>query len=190
MAGSQQAIPVGDAARALRDRIHGTVALPDDAEYDDARTVWNGMIDRRPVAIVRVADVGDVLTAVGFASEQDLPIAVRGGGHNVAGNGTVDAGLVIDLAALNSIAVDSVRGTVRVGGGATLGDVDQATEPLGLAVAGGVVSMTGDASSTADIREAARTAYGDRKLARLTALKDRYDPDNRLRLNHNILPSG
>ncbi len=130
-------------ARALRERIHGTVVVPGDDGYDDARTVWNGMIDRRPAAIVRVADVDDVQVAVAFGRAQHLPIAVRGGGHNVAGNGTVDGGLVIDLAALDAVDVDRDAGTVRVGGGATLGDVDRATEPLGLVVPGGVVSMTG-----------------------------------------------
>jgi FAD/FMN-containing dehydrogenase len=131
------------AARALRERIHGTVVVPGDAEYEDARTVWNGMIDRHPAAIVRVANVADVVAAIAFGRAQALPIAVRGGGHNVAGNGTVDGGLVIDLAALNTIDVDRSRGTVRVGPGVTLGDLDRATAPLGLVVAGGVVSTTG-----------------------------------------------
>lgn len=132
-----------EAARALREGIHGTVIVPGDAEYDDARTVWNGMIDRRPAAIVRVADVADVQAAVAFGRAHRLLIAVRGGGHNVAGNGTVDDGLVIDLAALDSVEADPAAGIVRVGGGATLGDVDRATEPHGLVVPGGVVSMTG-----------------------------------------------
>lgn len=136
------------AARSLRQRIHGTVVVPGDGEYDDARAVWNGMIDRHPAAIVRVADVADVTTAIAFGRQHALTIAVRGGGHNVAGNGTVDDGLVIDLGALDTIELDERRGTVRVGGGATLGELDRATEPSGLVVAGGVVSATGVAGLT------------------------------------------
>jgi len=136
------------AARALREQIHGTVVVLGDAEYDDARAVWNGMIDRYPGAIVRAADVADVVAAIAFGRANGLAIAIRGGGHNVAGNGTVDGGLVIDLGALNAIEVDHARGTVRVGPGVTLGDLDRATEPLGLVVAGGVVSTTGVAGLT------------------------------------------
>ena len=143
MVGEPQDFPFSAAASALRERIHGTVVVPGDAEYDEARAVWNGMIDRHPAAIVRVADVADVVTAIAFGREHALAIAVRGGGHNVAGNGTVDDGLVIDLAALDTIEVDRSLGTVRVGAGATLGGLDRATEPLGLVVAGGVVSTTG-----------------------------------------------
>ena len=143
MVAEHEDVAVIAAARALRERIHGTVVVPGDAGYDDARTVWNGMIDRHPAAIVQVADVADVVTAIAFARRQALAIAVRGGGHNVAGNGTVEDGLVIDLAALRTIEVDSDTGTVRVGPGVTLGDLDRATEPLGLVVAGGVVSTTG-----------------------------------------------
>jgi FAD/FMN-containing dehydrogenase len=143
MVGMREGHTVITAALALRERIHGTVVVSGDAEYDDARSVWNGMIDRRPAAIVRVADVADVIMAIGFGRAQAVPIAVRGGGHNVAGNGTVDDGLVIDLGALDTIEVDRQHGTVRVGAGATLGDLDRATAPLGLVVAGGVVSTTG-----------------------------------------------
>jgi FAD/FMN-containing dehydrogenase len=143
MVTASEDVTIIGAARALRDRIHGSVVVPGDAEYDEARAVWNGMIDRRPAAIVRVADVADVAVAVAFGRAQALPIAVRGGGHNVAGNGTVDDGLVIDLAALDTVEVDPAGGTVRVGGGATMGDLDRATEPLELVVPGGVVSATG-----------------------------------------------
>ena len=137
-----------EAARRLREAIHGTVVVPGDPAYDDARAVWNGMIDRRPVAVVRVAAVTDVVAAIGFARDHDLAIAVRGGGHNVAGNGTVDGGLVIDLGGLRDIEIDDDRRTVRVGAGASLGDLDRATAPLGLIVPGGVVSMTGVAGLT------------------------------------------
>ena len=143
MVGEPGDVTVIAAARALRERIRGTVVVPGDPEYDDARTVWNGMIDRRPAAVVRVAEVADIVAAIAFGRANALAIAVRGGGHNVAGNGSVDNGLVIDLAALKTIDVDRSRGTVRVGPGVTLGDLDRATEPLGLVVAGGVVSTTG-----------------------------------------------
>src|SRR5438309_436400 len=99
----------------LRGRLHGTLIVPGDDGYDDARRVWNGMIDRRPGAIVRAASVADVLAALRFGRERDLRIAVRGGGHNVAGNGTVDGGLVIDLGAMRSVRVDPVAQRVYVG---------------------------------------------------------------------------
>lgn len=133
---------------ALRGRIGGTLVLDGDPDYDDARRVWNGMIDRRPAAVLRVASVGDVVTALAFAREASLTVAVRGGGHNVAGNGSVDAGLVIDLGELAAVEVDPTQRTVRVGGGAKLGDVDRATAPHGLAVPLGVVSRTGVAGLT------------------------------------------
>ena len=127
----------------LRDRIHGSVTVPGDAEYDDARRVWNGMIDRRPGLVVRVADVNDIGHAVRFARDHDLPLAVRGGGHNVAGNSTVDDGLVLDLGALNRVQVLPGNRTVRVQAGATIGNIDAATEPFGFYVPSGVVSSTG-----------------------------------------------
>jgi FAD/FMN-containing dehydrogenase len=146
--GDTGTLAMTSAVTALRARIKGTVVAPGEPGYDDARTVWNGMIERYPTAIVRVADAADVATAIGFGREHDLPIAVRGGGHNVAGNGTVDGGLVIDLGALDSVEIDRTLGTVRVGGGATLGALDRATVPSGLVVPGGVVSMTGVAGLT------------------------------------------
>jgi FAD/FMN-containing dehydrogenase len=127
----------------LRSRLRGTVITADDDGYDDARLVWNGMIDKFPLAVVRVADEDDVVAVVRYAGENDLPLAVRGGGHGVAGYGTVDDGVVIDLGALRTVEVDAEARTVRVGGGATLGDVDRATTPHDLAVPLGVVSGTG-----------------------------------------------
>lgn len=132
----------------LRGHVGGTVLLSDDPGYDEARRVWNGMIDRRPAAVVRAASPGDIAAAVRFARDRRLPLAVRGGGHNVAGNGTVDGGLVLDLGSLNSVEVDEDARTVTVAAGALLRDVDRATEPHGIAVPLGVVSGTGVAGLT------------------------------------------
>src|SRR3954449_3961814 len=132
----------------LRTRVSGTVIGQGDPEYDDARAIWNGMIDRRPAAVVRAASVDDVAPTVGFAREHGLALALRGGGHNVAGNGSVDDGLVLDLADLHAVSVDPATATVRVEAGATLAQVDAATEPHGLVVPVGVVSSTGIAGLT------------------------------------------
>jgi FAD/FMN-containing dehydrogenase len=128
---------------ALRSRIRGALITPADDMYDSARHVWNGMVERRPGAIVRCSGNADVITAVNFAREQGVPLAVRGGGHNVAGAAVCDGGLVIDLSAMKSVRVDPERRTARVGGGATLGDVDHETQAFGLAVPIGAVSATG-----------------------------------------------
>ena len=127
----------------LATAIRGTVTGPDDPGYDEARAVYNGMIDRRPALVVRCADVADVIAAIRFARENDLAVAVRGGSHNGGGLGTVDGGLVIDLGALRSVRVDPLRQIVEVDGGATLGDVDHASHAFGLAVPGGIISTTG-----------------------------------------------
>ena len=135
-------------AAELRGMFAGRVVLADDPEYEDARRVWNGMIDRRPLAIVRVIGIDDIRSGIRLAAERGIPLAIRGGGHNVAGNATVDEGLVLDLGGLRRIEVDPGRRTVRVEPGVTLGDIDQATEPFGLAVPMGVVSKTGIAGLT------------------------------------------
>jgi FAD/FMN-containing dehydrogenase len=135
-------------ATALRDLIRGRVITASDPGYDDARRVWNGMIDRRPRLIVQAATADDVPPTIAFARDAGLPLAIRGGGHNVAGNGTVDDGLVLDLGRLNQVEVDAEARLVRVGAGATLGDVDRATEPHALVVPLGVVSGTGVAGLT------------------------------------------
>jgi hypothetical protein len=124
-------------------RLNGTVIRPGDADYDEARAIHNAMIDRRPALIVRVADVDDVVAAVNYGREQGLDIAIRGGGHNGAGLGTVEDGLVIDLAALNGVEVDADNRTVKIGGGALLGDVDTATNAHGLATPAGIIASTG-----------------------------------------------
>jgi FAD/FMN-containing dehydrogenase len=132
-----------DLAAALAELLAGEVVTPHHPGYDTARRVWNGMVDKRPAAIARCADPDDVATAVRFAAEHDLPLSVRGGGHNVAGTAVVDDGLVIDLSAMRAVRIDDPRRTVHVQGGATWADVDAVTAPRGLATPGGVVSETG-----------------------------------------------
>ena len=132
-----------DLADDLAATISGRIVRPGDADYDEARALWNGMIDRRPRLIVRASGPGDVAPTIAFARRTGLQLAIRGGGHNVAGNGSVDDGIVLDLRDLNGVEVDPDRRLVRVGAGATLGDIDRATQPFGLAVPIGVVSGTG-----------------------------------------------
>ncbi len=132
----------------LGTELAGRLIQPGDAGYDDARRVWNGMIDRKPAAIVRAESISDIAPTIRFARDHGLLLAIRGGGHNVAGNGTVDDGIVLDLGGLNVVEVDPASREVRVGPGATLADVDRATEPHHLAVPCGVVSGTGMAGLT------------------------------------------
>jgi FAD/FMN-containing dehydrogenase len=132
----------------LRHMLRGRLIEPHEEGYEQARRVYNGMIDKRPRAIARCADVADVIEGVRTAREHDLLLALRGGGHNGAGLGTCDDGLVLDLAALRGIRVDPHSRTVRVGAGCTQGDMDHATHAFGLAVPAGVVSTTGVAGLT------------------------------------------
>jgi FAD/FMN-containing dehydrogenase len=133
---------------ALAGQLDGELLRPADAAYEEARRVWNGMIDRRPALIARCASVADVVAAVTFARETGTLVAVRGGGHNVAGNAVCDGGVVIDLGLVNGVSVDLDRRTARVGGGARLADVDRATQEHGLATPLGVASVTGVAGLT------------------------------------------
>jgi FAD/FMN-containing dehydrogenase len=128
--------------------IRGAVVRPGDAGYDDARAVWNGLIDRRPALIVRCSGTADVVDCVNFAREQNLPLSIRGGGHNVTGNAVNDGGLVIDLSSMRGVHVDPATQTARAQGGTTWGDLDRETQLFGLAVPGGVVSTTGIAGLT------------------------------------------
>jgi FAD/FMN-containing dehydrogenase len=127
----------------LKARLRGELIQPNDNAYDAARKVYNAMIDRRPRLIVRCADVADVIATVNFSRDNNLLLAVRGGGHNAAGAGVCDGGLVLDLSRMRGIHVDPKARTVRVDGGCTWGDVDHATHAFGLAVPSGVVSTTG-----------------------------------------------
>jgi FAD/FMN-containing dehydrogenase len=132
----------------LAARLRGRLIQPGDADYEQARELWNGMIDRRPLLVVRCADGQDVATAVAYARDHDLPLAVRGGGHGVAGHAVCDGGLVIDLSDMRAVDVDPGGRTVRAEGGCTLADVDRATQRHGLATPLGVVSATGIAGLT------------------------------------------
>ncbi len=128
--------------------LRGDLIRPGDPEYDDARAVYNGMIDRRPAAVVRCRDAADVVACVGFAAEHGIEAAIRGGGHNAAGLGTWDDALVIDLSQMRSVTVDPAAQTVRVDGGCTWGDVDHATVPFGMATPSGFLASTGVAGLT------------------------------------------
>jgi FAD/FMN-containing dehydrogenase len=132
----------------LHARLRGTLIQPADEGYDQARSVYNAMHDRRPALIVQATDTADVVAAVDFARDHELLLAVRGGGHSVPGFGTCDDGLVLDLGKMNSVHVDPSSKHVRAGGGCTLGDLDHATHAYGLAVPGGTVSTTGLAGLT------------------------------------------
>ena len=130
-------------ASALKASLRGELIQPGDEGYDAARTVYNGMIDKRPALIARCADVADVIAAVNFARENNLLVSIRGGGHNAGGLGVCDDGLVIDLSLIRYTHVDPQTRTVRVGGGSTWGDVDHATHVFSLAVPSGIISTTG-----------------------------------------------
>ncbi|MCX4740049.1 FAD-binding oxidoreductase [Streptomyces antibioticus] len=133
----------GAALAALREDLVGDVFAPGDPGYDEARTVFNAMIDRRPAVIAQCVDETDVVRAVRFARELDLPIAVRGGGHSVAGSALGDGAVVIDLRHMRAVTVDPEARTARIAGGATMSDLDRACEPHALATTGGRASTTG-----------------------------------------------
>ena len=123
--------------------LRGPLLQPGDAGYDDARIVWNGMIDRRPALIARCAGVADVIQAVNFARDNHLLVSVRGGGHNISGYALNDGGIVIDLSQMKSVHVDLAKSTARAEAGLTWGEYNHETQAFGLASTGGVVSTTG-----------------------------------------------
>jgi FAD/FMN-containing dehydrogenase len=132
----------------LKNQLHGDLLRPGDAAYDTARTVWNAMVDRHPALIVRCAGVADVINSVNFARQNNLPVSVRGGGHNVAGNAVGDDGIMLDLSRMGSVRVDPVRRTARAEPGLTWGEFDRETQAFGLATTGGACSQTGIAGVT------------------------------------------
>jgi FAD/FMN-containing dehydrogenase len=132
----------------FRGQFRGTVLEPGDAGYEEARKVYNAMIDRRPALIAQCTDAADVIAAVRMAKSSDLRVSIRGGGHNAAGLGVCDDGLVIDLAPIRYVIVDPASRTVRVGAGCKWSDVDHATHAFGLAVPSGIISSTGVAGLT------------------------------------------
>ncbi|RVD69340.1 FAD-binding oxidoreductase, partial [Mesorhizobium sp. M4A.F.Ca.ET.029.04.2.1] len=136
------------AVEQLRRGLRGELVLPTDTAYDQARKVWNGAIDKRPAAIVFCADAGDVVHAVTYARSQGCLVAVRSGGHNVAGLSVCDDGMVIDLSRMKTIAVDAERRIVRAEAGLNLGEFDAATQAYGLATTMGVNGDTGIAGLT------------------------------------------
>ncbi|MCX4912520.1 FAD-binding oxidoreductase [Streptomyces sp. NBC_00687] len=137
-----------EAARKELSGFEGQLIGPDDSGYDEARVVYNGMIDRRPALVARCTGPEDVARVIGFARDHALPLAVRGGGHHGAGLGTCDDGVVLDLSPLKDIEVDPAARTVRVGGGCVWGEVDRATHEHGLATPSGIISTTGVAGIT------------------------------------------
>ena len=132
----------------LREQVRGDVITGDDERYEEARKVRNGMIDKRPEVIVRPVNAGDVISAVNFAREGRLDLAVRAGAHSVPGFGTVDRGVVIDLSRMRGVRVNPEKRTARAEGGATWGDFNAATHAFGLASTGGIISTTGVAGLT------------------------------------------
>lgn len=132
----------------LKARIHGDVCLPGDSGYEQARSIWNGMIDRHPGLVVRCKGTVDVIEAVNFARDNDLLLSVRGGGHNVSGSAVSDGGLMIDLSLMRGIHVDPEQRTARVQPGINWGDLDRETQLFGLVAPGGIVSDTGVAGLT------------------------------------------
>src|SRR4249919_2855986 len=123
--------------------LHGSVVRPGDPNYDEVRALYNAMIDKRPALIARCADVDDVVASVKFGREHGIDLAIRCGGHNGPGLGSVDDGLMIDLSGLRSVEIDPGARTVKAGGGSLLGDIDAATHEHGLATPGGIISTTG-----------------------------------------------
>src|SRR6056297_3513949 len=131
------------AMKEFRGGLRGSILEPHDKEYDEARHVYNAMIDKKPKMIVRCADVADVMLAVNFARTNNMLLSIRGGGHNAGGLGICDDGLVIDLSGIRYTRVDPHAKTITVGGGSTWGEVDHASHAFGMATPSGIISTTG-----------------------------------------------
>jgi len=153
-------MPGESAITALSQILRGVMLRPGDTEYDAARGIWNGMIDRRPSFIVRCQGVADVIAAVNFARDHGLPVAVRGGGHGVAGHAVCDGGMMIDLSNMRAVRVDPAARRAWVQGGATWGDVDCETTAFDLATPGGLISTTGCRRLDAVRRRGLAPQYG------------------------------
>ena len=132
----------------LRTGFRGALLRPGEDGYDEARRIWNGAIDRRPALIARCAGADDVAAAVRFAREHDLLVSVRGGGHAVAGHAVCDDGLMIDLSLMKAVTVDPTSRTAKAAAGLLWSEFDKATQPMGLATTGGIISHTGIAGLT------------------------------------------
>src|SRR5436305_15259796 len=131
-----------DSITELKRSLRGKLIQPGDSDYDEARQVYNGMIHKKPRLIARCADVADVIRSVNFGRDNDLLVAIRGGGHNAGGLGICDDGLVIDLVPIKYTRIDPAARTITVGGGCVWGDVDHATHVFGLATPSGAISTT------------------------------------------------
>jgi FAD/FMN-containing dehydrogenase len=141
-------ILANDKIEQLRSKVRGQIVLPNDPSYDEVRTIWNAMIDRRPAVIVQIAEAGDVSPAIAFARENGFEISIRGAGHNIAGNSVSDNGLVIDFSTMKNVRVDTEKRRAYVEPGVTLGDFDKAVQAHGLATPVGINSTTGIAGLT------------------------------------------
>ena len=139
---------MADSIEGLGEQVEGEVLVSGQPGYDDARAVWNAMIDRKPAIIIRCKNADDVVQAVTYARDHNLPMSIRGGGHNVAGHAVCDDGVMIDLSLMRAVQVDAENRRARVEGGATWGDVDAKTQKFGLATPGGLISDTGVAGLT------------------------------------------
>lgn len=137
-----------DAAAKLREAVRGTVALPGEAVYEQSRSIWNAMIDRRPAVVIRAAGAADVVQAVNFARENKLVLSVRGGGHNIAGHAVCEGGVMLDFSGMKAVRIDASGKTARVEPGVTLGELDREAQAFGLATPTGINSTTGIAGLT------------------------------------------
>ena len=133
-------VPNAENTSILKSSIDGQLILPGDSSYDVTRTIWNGMFDKKPGVIVQCLSASDVANSVNFARENNLLLAIKGGGHNSAGTASCDDGMMIDLSLMNNVEVNPNNNTAKAAGGCLLGEVDKATQEHGLAVSSGVLA--------------------------------------------------